>query len=146
MTYHEVIRPPWWFYASAIGMVALFCFTFAAVITVPAATVLFVVLSVLVSIVIDRRRLVLSVDESVFHVGTIDIDRSTILDAVALDSEALRDVAGPDADGRATLVLRNLATKEGVKVDVNSDQPPYWLISSKHPQELAKSLTATAGQ
>lgn len=144
MTYREVIRPPWWVYACAIGMVALFCFTFAAVITVPAAAVLFVILSILVSVVIERRRLVLSVDDAAFHVGAIDIERSTILDAVALDEQGLRDVAGPDADGRAYMVLRNLATKEGIKLAVTSDQPPYWLISSRHPQELAESLNATA--
>ena len=49
-------------------------------------------------------------------------------------------VAGPDADPRAHLVLRNLATKEGVKIDVTEGATPYWLVSSAHPEELAAAL------
>lgn len=143
MTYREVIRPPWWIYAGVTAMVALFCFTFAAVIGVPAATVLFFVLAALMGWVVERRSLVLTVDDEAFHAGSVLIERSEILDAVALDAAGLRDVAGPDADGRAAMVLRNLATKSGVKVDVSSDRPPYWLVSSKRPQELAAALVQT---
>ena len=44
MSYREVIRPPWWTYAVMAGLLALLCFTFAAVATVPVAVVLFGVL------------------------------------------------------------------------------------------------------
>ena len=145
MRYREVIRPPWWVYAGVVGMVALFCFTFMAVIGGPAAAVLFVILRVLTAWVIERRSLVLTVDEDRFHVRSVAIERGDILDVVALDAKGLRTVAGPDADGRATMVLRNLATKSGVKVDVSSDHPPYWLVSSKHPRELASALSSSAG-
>ncbi len=145
MSYQETIRPPWWVYAGVIAMVALFCFTFAAVITVPPAVVLFVVLSALFAWIIERRRLVLAVDDQTFHVGEVDIARTSILDAVALDAQGLREVAGPDSDGRARMVLRNLATKEGIKVDVTTQAHPYWLISSKRPRELAACLNSAAG-
>lgn len=140
MTYREVIRAPWWVYGTAIALAALFCFTFAAVVGVPSATVLFIALAALAAWVIERRRLVLTVDEQTFQVGEVGIPREQIADAVALTEEGLRVVAGPDADGRALMVLRNLATKEGVKVDIRSGQAPYWLVSSKSPQELANAL------
>lgn len=140
MTYREVIRPPWWLYATVVTLVALFSFTFAAVITLPFAGVVFLLLSVLMMWVVDRRKLVLDVDETTFHVGEVDIARAQILDAVALDRQGLWEVAGPDADGRATMVLRNLATKQGVKVDLASTESPYWLVSSKKPKDLAACL------
>lgn len=140
MTYREVIRPPWWVYGTAIAMTALFFFTFAAVVGVPAALVMFVLATAFICWIIERRRLIVTVDDESLHVGAITIPRSEILDAVALNQQALRDVAGPDADGRATLVLRNLATKTGVKVDTAGDDPPYWLISSARPEALASAL------
>ncbi len=139
-TYREGIRPPWWLYATAVILVLLFSFTFAAVITLPVAAVVFVLLSGVVLWVVDRRKLVLYVDETTFHVGEVDIARDDILDAVALDRQGLWEVAGPDADGRATMVLRNLATKQGVKVDLASGSSPYWLISSRKPKDLASCL------
>lgn len=140
MEYREVIRPPWWLYASAVILVALFCFTFAAVVGGPAAVVLFVLLSALASWLVEKRKLVLSVEPTTFGIGDVSIPRDEILDAVALDPQALRDVAGRDADARATLVLRNLSTKAGVKVEVQSDTSPYWLISTKRPAELSAAL------
>ncbi len=140
MEYREVIRPPWWFYGSAVIMVALFCFTFAAVVGGPAAVVLFVLLSALALWMVDRRRLVITVDPATFGIGEISIPREEIIDVVALNPQALRDVAGRDADARARLVLRNLSTKAGVKVDVRSTESPYWLVSSKRPAELSAAL------
>lgn len=142
MTYREVIRPPWWTFGVAFGLAALFCFTFAAVVGVPAATVLLVLLTAGLAWLISRRALILSVDETAVHVGEIELPRSSVLDAVALNEEALRDVAGRDADGRALLILRNLATKTGVKVELASSQWPYLLVSSRRPAEFAAALTA----
>lgn len=140
MTYREIIRAPWWTYAVGAGLAALFCFTFAAVVGMPAATVLFVLILALLAWLIERRRLEVWVDDTQLRVGSFTIARDTIADATALDAEALRDVAGRDADTRARLVLRNLATPQGVKVDLLVSDPPYWLISSKHPQQFAQAL------
>lgn len=142
MTYREVIRPPWWMYATATALAALFCFTFAAVIGGPAALVLFVILTAGLFWLVSRRALVLRVDERALHIGRSEVPRSHILDAIALDEQGLRDLAGRDADGRAVLVLRNLSTKTGVKVDVDSGEHPYLLISSTNPEELVAALRA----
>ncbi len=142
MTYREVIRPPWWVFAVVFGLAALLCFTFAAVVGVPAAAVVLVILVAGLGWPLTRRALVVSVDDATLHIGALEVPRTSVLDAVALDEQALRDVAGRDADGRALLVLRNLATKTGVKVALQSSQWPYLLISSRRPSELAAALTA----
>lgn len=142
MTYREVIRPPWWVYAVPAGLVALFCFTFAAVITPPAALVLFFVLFGLAAFTVWRRRLELSVDDARLRIGRESLPLADIGEVTALDEPALRLAAGPQADPRAHLVLRNLATKQGVKIEVTSGDTPYWLVSSGHPQELVHALQA----
>ena len=50
MTYSEVIRSPWWTYAVAAGLAGLFCFTFAAVVGLPTATILFVLIFAVLAI------------------------------------------------------------------------------------------------
>lgn len=141
MTYREVLRPPWWVYAVAIGLAALFCFTFAAAATVPAALVLFVILAAVASWVVSRRRLEISVDDDRLRIGAETLARDSIADVLALHAEQMRDVAGPQADPRAHLILRNLSTKAGVKIDVGAGPAPYWLVSSAHPEELVAALS-----
>jgi len=143
MTYREVLRPPWWVYGVVTGLLALLCFTFAAVVTVPVALVVFVVLVVLGGLIISRRRLVLSVDAESLHVGDRTVPLSDIGEVTALDAPGLQAVAGPQADPRAHLVLRNLATKEGVKIELRSGDVPYWLVSSGRPRDLAESLSGS---
>jgi Protein of unknown function (DUF3093) len=141
MTYREVIRPPWWTYAFMAGLLALLCFTFAAVATVPVAVVLFVVLFAIGGFLVGRRRMEIVVDDERLQVGSESVPLSEIGGVTALDSAGMRMVAGPAADPRAHLILRNLATKQGVKVDLTAGSIPYWLVSSEHPEDLAQALS-----
>ena len=67
-----------------------------------------------------------------FHLGT----------SSALDPEAARRVSGAEADARAYLLLRPYL-KRAVQVEITdpADPAPYWLISTRHPDELARALT-----
>jgi hypothetical protein len=66
--------------------------------------------------------------------------------AEALDAEQTRRVAGVEADARAYLVLRPYL-KRAVRVAITdpADPAPYWLIGTRHPEELAGALTALTG-
>ncbi len=141
MTYREVLRPPWWVYAVVIGLAALFSFTLAAAVTVPVALVVFVIITGLFSWVISKRGLEISVDDARLRIGAESLAREHITTVQALHASQMQEVAGPEADPRAHLVLRNLATKEGVKIDVAQGAVPYWLVSSAHPEQLAAALT-----
>lgn len=63
--------------------------------------------------------------------------------AVALDAEQTRRAAGVEADARAYLLIRPYL-KRAVRVEITdpADPAPYWLIGTRHPEELAKALTA----
>lgn len=60
----------------------------------------------------------------------------------ALDKEATRRVHGVDADARAFLHTRPYISRS-VKVAVNdpADPAPYWLISTRHPRQLAAAIS-----
>ena len=62
---------------------------------------------------------------------------------VALDAPASRRLAGADADARAFLLLRP-SLKRSVQVPVAdpADPTPYWLLSTRHPEELVAALRA----
>jgi hypothetical protein len=66
---------------------------------------------------------------------------------VPLDAEATRLLAGRDANVHAYLLLRPYL-KRAVRVDVvdPSDPVPYWLVSTRRPEELAAALTAAGSQ
>jgi hypothetical protein len=74
-------------------------------------------------------------------VGSQTLPLRDVANATALDAESLRLVAGQDADPRAHLILRNLSTKTGVKIELTSGPTPYWLVSSNRAEVLADVLT-----
>ncbi|GAA0036018.1 DUF3093 domain-containing protein [Brevibacterium metallidurans] len=88
--------------------------------------------SLTVTIIVTAQRL---------YVGEAHIDRAFISAARALDTEAARTASGTGLDARAFLVTRPWV-KTSVRIDIDdvNDPTPYWLVSSRHPRELAAAL------
>jgi hypothetical protein len=84
----------------------------------------------------------LEVDEAGFRAGRARIGSEHLGAAEALDAERTRRVSGPEADARAFLLLRPYL-KRAVRVEITdpADPAPYWLVSSRHPEQLAGALT-----
>jgi hypothetical protein len=78
-----------------------------------------------------------------FRAGRARIEAEHLGTVAALDAEETRRVAGPEADARAFLLLRPYL-KRAVRVEITdpADPAPYWLVSSRHPDELAKAVRA----
>jgi hypothetical protein len=85
------------------------------------------------------------VQDGTFRAGRARIDAVHLGTATALDPEATRRAAGVEADARAFLLLRPYL-KRAVRVDIEDprDPTPYWLVSTRHPEELARALHALA--
>lgn len=75
------------------------------------------------------------------HAGKARIGLEHVGEVTPLDAEAMRRLAGQDADARAYLLLRPYL-KRGVRVEITdpADPAPYWLISSRRPDRLAAAL------
>jgi len=75
------------------------------------------------------------------RVGPARIEAAHLGAVAALDAEETRRVAGPQADARAFLLLRPYL-KRAVRVEITdpADPAPYWLVSTRHPDELATAV------
>ena len=88
----------------------------------------------------------MAVRGGVLYAGPAHVPLSHLGGAEALDKDATRRVHGIDADARAFLVTRPYI-KRSVKVTLDDprDPTPYWLISSRHPRQLAAALGGPHG-
>ena len=89
----------------------------------------------------------ITVADGVFRAGRAHIEGRYLGAVDALDAEQTRRTAGPEADARAYLVLRPYL-KRAVRVQITdpADPTPYWLVSSRRPEELASALSVLAGR
>jgi len=86
-----------------------------------------------------------SVGDGFFRAGRARIEGVHLGAVTALDAEETRRVAGPEADARAYLLLRPYL-KRAVRVGISdpADPAPYWLVSSRRPDELARAVRGLA--
>ncbi|QZY27843.1 DUF3093 domain-containing protein [Nocardioides coralli] len=85
----------------------------------------------------------ISVADGELRVGRARIGAEHVGTARALDAEATRRRSGVEADARAFLLLRPYL-KRAVEVEITdpADPTPYWLVSTRHPEELARAITS----
>lgn len=83
------------------------------------------------------------ISDGVFRAGRAHIPAGFLGDATALDAEETHRTAGVEADARAYLLLRPYL-KRAVRVEITdpADPAPYWLVGTRHPEELARALSA----
>lgn len=83
------------------------------------------------------------VEDGELRVGRAHIDARYLGAVAALDPEQTRRTAGRDADVRAFLMLRPYL-KRAVRVGIDDpeDPAPYWLISTRRPDQLAAAIGA----
>ena len=143
-SYAERLGVPlrWW----VQGTMLIAIVWLATVVAVPAvaAGVVTAVAAVLMTslyLLIGAARL--TVADGSFRAGRAHIGAEHLGPAVALDAEQTRRTAGVEADARAYLLLRPYL-KRAVKVEITdpADPAPYWLVSTRHPDELVTALTA----
>jgi len=143
--FQERLHAPvsWWLgaviFAIACGWVILVATTLSAglvtMIVVGAATLIGIAL---------YGRVTVAVDESSFHAGSAVLPRRYVGEVTVIDTAEWRHYMGPSADARA-YVLSRPYLQRGVMVEVTdpSDPAPYWLVSSRRPQDITDALTAT---
>jgi hypothetical protein len=82
------------------------------------------------------------VRDGVLYAGPAQIALTYLGAAEALDKEATHRVHGVDADARAFLHTRPYISRSvRVTIEDPADPTPYWLVSTRHPRQLAAALT-----
>ena len=85
--------------------------------------------------------MVIEIDENEVRINTAHIEHKYLGEVKVLDIQEMRYARGRDADPSAFLAIRFWSPR-GVLVRVKDsrDDTPYWLISSKRGDELAKAI------
>lgn len=145
--YSERLWTPvsWWlialfFAVSFVSAVGLYASPAVALIASAVTTV--VVAVVLLSY--GSCRLV--VDDDGFHAGAALLEWNCLGEAVAHDRATTERRLGAEADPSAWLLVRGyVPTAVEVTVTDPDDPHPYWLVSTRHPQELVEAIERVRG-
>lgn len=144
MGYAERLTVPWWLWLPGLGGAALLATEIWMGSDGVRAWLPFVVLLPLAAVGLwwlGRIRVRVADDE--LFVDDARLPARFVADAIPLDAEGKREVLGVGADPLAFVVQRPWV-KGAVQVvlDDPADPTPYWVISSRHPAELATALLA----
>lgn len=84
---------------------------------------------------------VIEVTADTLRVGRAAIPRALLGEIRGYDGDAATQQRGPKLDARAWLCIRGWV-KPVVKIAITdpNDPVPYWLVSTRHPNELIRSL------
>lgn len=141
MRYRERLTVPisWWVLAAVfVAVVAMAVGSYLG--TAGAVVAVGVVLLVIAAIFWSAATTITVTGEEL-TVGRARIELDYVAKCLPLDAEATRRRTGPDADARAYLLLRPyVATAIEVTLNDPEDPVPYWLVSTRHPGELAAAV------
>ena len=80
------------------------------------------------------------VTDTVLQVGKASIPRIYLGEAIVIEKTEQFAHKGPELDSRAFLALKGLPGLVKVYVNDEKDPTPYWLISTRNPEELSDAL------
>ena len=88
-----------------------------------------------------RSTVTITVDSENLRVDGAVLPLKYVGKVQALDVEATRRMRGPESDPAAYMVLRGWVKTAVIVENTDSDDPvPYWFISTRKPEKLAKAL------
>lgn len=141
--YRERLWPTPWIYVSSLLFVPASILVLAPV-SLPAGIVTGVVMYVAVVGSLSLTAPVIEVADGRLRAGRAEIPLAQTGEAYAAEGDAARVERGTGLDARAFLVIRGWV-RHVVRVPVAdpADPTPYWLVSSRRPNELAAAINGS---
>ena len=144
--FREYLTPSRWVWLALAGLAVSFAVIVLPFGPVPALVTLLVSGALLAGLVRWSTPLV-AVRDGELLAGRAHVPVDLLGAAEVLAPDELRQALGPSLDARAYLCIRGwLRRAVRVQLDDPDDPTPYWVISSRRPQELAAALTASREQ
>lgn len=140
--YDERLQAPAWYWPVAAALVAMLGAEFHIGLALPWKIVTYAVAGGLVATVLLRGGAArVRVADGTLTAGGSSLPLRYAGRVTALDAAATRAVMGPATDPDAYVVTRPwVHTAVRVQVVDPQDDTPYWLLGTRHPQELAAAL------
>lgn len=141
--YRERLYLPFGWWAGVVVMVGLLAFELVPILPVHPALTLAIPLAAAVLALAVAGRTRVEVTDDLVRAGGWSIDCSQVASVEELDQRNTRRFAGPSGDPAAVSVVRPWV-RTAVRVICVSDEPPFALISSRHPERLSAAIVACA--
>jgi len=141
INFREVIRPPLWLMAFIYFLALSLGIAIWAAMNTMAAVIVMALLTAATILVYFTSSLVIEIDDLELRVGNAHIDKNFCGEVSVLTPAQMSLQRTRDADPAAFLAIR-FWTAHGVKIELNDDrdQTPYWLVTSKRGEKLARAL------
>lgn len=147
--FSERLRPSAWSWFIPLGAAAVLALAYSVALGPIGALVTFLAVFGIGAYVLVRNVAVVRVDDQVFRAGPARLPLHYAGRVRVLDEEAAARVRSSGADAQAYYLLRIGYSKRAVAVEVTDphDPHPYWVVSTRRPEELASAIMeATASQ
>lgn len=144
MRYRERLNAPLWLWLVSAGLTVLISVAIGAALGSLAGLLTLVIFAGLIIWGLLASAPLLTVNDTEFRVGRAHIEWEYVGLVATLDAESTKAARGVDADPRAFAVMRPLTAGGSVTIEVldDADPHPYWLVTTRNPQELAEAITA----
>ena len=141
--YTERLTVAWWLWLPAIALVGLLAFEVYLLGPSLGAFLPYLVLLPFATVVLWRLgRIQVAVQDDELLVDDARLPLRFVADATVLDATTKRDLLGPYAEPYAFVIQRPwIAGAVQVHLNDPADPTPYWIVSSRHPAELAAALS-----
>lgn len=141
--YRERLRAPLWLWIVCAGLVAIISYAYAFALGNLAGIALAVALGGIAIWLLIATAPLIEVTDTEFRAGRAHIDWAHVGLVATLDAGSADRARGREADPRAFAVSRSLTTRTAVTLEVldDDDPHPYWLVSTRNPQELGQAIT-----
>lgn len=144
--YQESLTPSGWIWAVVVMISSLAILVFVPIslmIGFIAAVVMFALLAVLLAV--STPKIVVTVDR--VQVGRASIERRHLGAVTGYRGEAAVHQRGPALHGLAYLCIRGwIDPVVRIQIADERDRTPYWLASTRHPEQLVEALGGTMHQ
>ncbi len=140
MVYRERLWPPAWLHVVTLlivpaGMLVLLPVNLVVAIVVP------IVVYAALTVSLIATAPVIEIDREGLRAGRAVLPASNVGAATPLRGEAARDALGPGLDARAWLMIRGwIAPVVRIGVEDDRDPAPYWILSTRRPEEIVAAL------
>ena len=141
--YRERLWPTPWIYLSSLLLIPASILVLAPV-SLPAGIATGLVLYAAVAGSLSLTAPVIEVAGGRFRAGRASVPLELTGDAVPAAGDAARVERGTGLDARAFLVIRGWI-RDVVRVPITdvADPAPYWLVSTRHPNELGAAINGS---
>jgi len=139
--FYEKLTPPFWSWIIILGSCLVVASSIGAVFDQIVAIIFFLLLLSIATFSVFKFSTVIRVKDNKLFVNKANIPLNIITETKALNAKQTRRIRGVGADPKcfsATSPFIKTAVK--IEFDDPKDPHPYWLISSKRPEELSQVI------